>query len=73
VPQLRSRNVLRLRSRNALGAQFQFPLNRRNLSADGTLSLLGDWEGFVPITDQHERFADKRRYRGGIGYRRDRA
>ena len=42
-------------------------------TTDGTLSLLGDWEWFVPITDQHERFANKRRYRGGVGYRHNRA
>ena len=43
------------------------------MSADGTFSLLGDWEWFFPISDQHERFANKRRYRGGVGYRRNRA
>jgi len=59
------------RFRNRL--EFQFPLNRPNLSADGTLSLIADWEWFVPITDQHERFANKRRYRGGVGYRRNRS
>ena len=48
-------------------------LNRPNPSADGTLSLLGNWEWFVPITDQHERSANKRRYRGGVGYRRNRS
>ncbi len=48
------------------------PLNRPNLSADGTISLVTDWEWFVPITDQHERFANKRRYRGGVSYRRNR-
>lgn len=58
------------RFRNRL--EFQFPLNQANVSADGTFSLLGDWEWFVPITDQHERFANKRRYRGGVGYRRNR-
>jgi len=56
------------RFRNRL--EFQFPLNRPNLSAGGTLSLIADWEWFVPVTDQHERFANKRRYRGGVGYRR---
>jgi hypothetical protein len=51
--------------------EFLFPLNRPNLSADGAISLTADWEWFVPITDQHERFANKRRYRGGISYRRN--
>jgi hypothetical protein len=54
-------------------AEGVLALNRPNPSADGTLSLLGNWEWFVPITDQHERFANKRRYRGGVGYRRNRS
>lgn len=52
--------------------EFLFPLNHPNLSADGTYSLIADWEWFVPFSDQHERFANKRRYRGGISYRRNR-
>jgi Protein of unknown function (DUF2490) len=58
------------RFRNRL--EFLFPLNRPNLSEDSTLSLIADWEWFVPITDQHERFANKRRYRSGVSYRRNR-
>jgi hypothetical protein len=53
--------------------EFLYPLNRPNLSADGTISLTADWEWFVPINDQRERFANKRRYRGGVSYRRNRA
>jgi hypothetical protein len=52
--------------------EFLLPLNRPNLSADGAISLVTDWEWFVPITDQHARFANKRRFRGGLSYRRDR-
>ena len=58
------------RLRNRL--EFLYPLNHPNLGADGTYSLIADWEWFVPFSDQHERFADKRRYRGGISYRRNR-
>jgi Protein of unknown function (DUF2490) len=52
--------------------EFQYPLNRPNMGADGTIHLTADWEWFIPHTDQTERFANRRRFRGGVGYRHDR-
>jgi len=54
--------------------EFFYPLNRPNMGSDGTVHLIADWEWYVPIKgDLSERFANKRRYRGGVGYRRDRS
>ncbi len=52
--------------------EFLFPVNRPKLGEDGTVHLIADWEWFVPFTDQQERFANRRRFRGGFGYRRNR-
>jgi Protein of unknown function (DUF2490) len=52
--------------------EFLFPINRPNLGHDGTIHLIADWEWFVPLSDQQERFASRRRYRGGLGYRHNR-
>jgi len=59
------------RFRNRL--EFLYPLNRPNMGSDGTIHLIADWEWFVPISDDaHERYANRRRYRGGVGYRPNR-
>ena len=52
--------------------EFLFPINRPNLGHDGTIHSIADWEWFVPLSDQQERFASRRRYRGGLGYRHNR-
>ena len=59
----------RLRNRLELLA----PLNRANLTEDGTRYLLVDWEVFVPAGEPDERFANKQRLRAGLGYRTSRA
>lgn len=56
------------RFRNRL--EFLVPLNTERLTDDGARYLLADWEWFVPLSDQDERFANKQRIRAGIGYRR---
>jgi hypothetical protein len=53
--------------------EFLYPLNRPSISSDGAFHLVADWEWFFPITDQHERFANRRRFRTGLGYRHDQA
>lgn len=54
--------------------ELLYPINRPNLTADGTLHAIADWEWFAPITeDPKERFANRQRVRLGAGYRRDRA
>jgi len=53
------------RLRNRL--EFLFPINRPNLGDDGAIHVIADWEWFVPLSDQHERFASRRRYRGASG------
>ncbi len=58
------------RFRNRL--EFLIPLNRPNLGNDGTIHMITDFEWFVPFSEQHERFASRRRLRGGAGYRRNR-
>jgi hypothetical protein len=58
------------RLRNRL--EFEFPLNRPKVSADGATYVLANWEWFIPLNgDADERFANKQRVRAGIGYRRD--
>ena len=53
--------------------EFLYPLNRPNLGSDGAVHLLGDWEWYVQLKgDLSERFANKRRFRAGLGYRRNR-
>ena len=46
------------------------PLNKERLTDDGARYLLTDWEWFIPLSDQDERFANKQRIRAGFGYRR---
>jgi hypothetical protein len=80
------RNLLRVESRNffyggtASGSdsnvrvrnrlEFQVPLNHDSMSTDRTRYLLADWEWFMPLSDQEERFANRQRIRFGIGVRR---
>jgi Protein of unknown function (DUF2490) len=56
------------RFRNRL--EFLVPLNKERLTDDGARYLLTDWEWFIPLSDQDERFANKQRIRAGLGYRR---
>ena len=56
------------RFRNRL--EFLVPLNKERLTDDGARYLLTDWEWFIPLSDQEERFANKQRIRAGLGYRR---
>ena len=55
------------RFRNRL--EFLLPLNKERLTDDGARYLLTDWEWFIPLSDQEERFANKQRVRAGLGYR----
>lgn len=57
-----------VRFRNRL--EFQLPLNRERVTDDGARYVLADWEWFIPLDDQEERFANKQRIRAGLGYRR---
>jgi hypothetical protein len=59
-----------VRWRNRL--EFKIALNKSNLATDGVWYLMADAEWFVPLSDDEapERFATKRRYRAGLGYRR---
>lgn len=59
------------RLRNRL--ELLYPINRSNLTADGTIHAIADWEWFIPFGDPSERFANRRRLRLGVGYRRNRA
>jgi hypothetical protein len=56
------------RFRNRL--EFLAPINTAKITDDGARYLLADWEWFVPIQNQEERFANKQRIRTGLGYRR---
>ena len=50
--------------------EIKLALNNDKLSTDGTLYLFTDMEFFFPLGDEiPERFANKRRFRGGFGYR----
>jgi hypothetical protein len=50
--------------------ELKLALNHDKLSTDGTVYLFTDVEFFVPLGDEApERFATKRRLRGGFGYR----
>jgi hypothetical protein len=49
------------------------PINTRNLSEDGTVTALVDWEWFIPVSDPAERFASRQRIRTGASYRRSQA
>ena len=51
--------------------EFLFPLNRANVTMDGTRYLLADWQWIVPLGDPKERFANRQRIRTGLGYRRN--
>ena len=57
------------RFRNRL--EFLAPINKPRLTDDGARYLLADWEWFIPLQDQEERFANKQRIRTGFGYRRN--
>ncbi len=61
-----SQHEMRLRAR----LEFKAPLNHADLAADGTIYLLADAEGYVPLGEEvDERFANKFRTRVGLGYR----
>ena len=50
--------------------EFKLAINKRSLSADKVFYLHTDGEVFVPLTDDvPERFVNKFRFRGGLGYR----
>ena len=50
--------------------EVKLAINHDRLSTDGTLYLFTDVEFFFPVGDEvPERFATKRRFRGGFGYR----
>lgn len=51
--------------------EFLFPLNRANITMDGTRYLQADWQWLVPLGDPKERFANRQRIRAGLGYRRN--
>jgi hypothetical protein len=56
----------RLRNR----VELKFAINRQDHREDQTLYLLADGEVFVPLDERvPERFANKLRFRGGLGYR----
>ena len=57
------------RFRNRL--ELLVPLNKPRLTDDGARYLMADWEWFVPVEEQQERFANKQRIRAGLGYRRN--
>ena len=56
------------RFRNRLG--LGYPLNREKQTEDGACYLTGDFEWFLPLSDPAERFANRQRFRVGLGYRR---
>jgi hypothetical protein len=57
-----------VRFRNRL--EFLAPLNKERITDDGARYVVADWEWFIPLGDQEERFANRQRIRTGIGYRR---
>ncbi len=56
------------RFRNRLG--LSFPLNREKTTDAGACYLISDFEWFLPLSDPAERFANRQRFRIGLGYRR---
>jgi len=53
-----------------LKLELKVPLNRPNMSAERTLYLIADAEGYIPLGDEvDERYANKLRTRIGLGYR----
>lgn len=60
-----------VRWRNRL--EFKVALNKKNLATDGVWYLMVDNEWFTTLSDDDapERFATKRRFRAGLGYRRN--
>jgi uncharacterized protein DUF2490 len=56
-----------VRLRNRL--ELLMPINRANLTDDGARYWFVDWEAFVPAGEPDERFANKQRFRVGLGYR----
>jgi hypothetical protein len=65
----RDASTVRLRNR----VEALYPLTRPNLTTDGAIYLTSDVELFWPQHDPAERFANKQRIRGGIGYRRSKS
>jgi len=57
------------RFRNRL--EVLMPINKPSITDDGAGYWLADWEWFIPLDDPEERFANRQRIRGGIGYRRN--
>jgi hypothetical protein len=57
------------RFRNRL--EVLMPINKASITDDGAAYWLADWEWFIPLDDPEERFANRQRIRGGIGYRRN--
>ena len=47
-----------------------WPVNRHKITDDGAAYLMADWEFFIPLDDPSERYANRQRIRGGVGYRR---
>ena len=63
-----SSHETRFRNRSGLNVA----INHAELSRDGTLYWIADFEFVVPLSgDVMERFATKRRTRAGLGYRRN--
>jgi hypothetical protein len=56
-----------VRLRNRL--ELLVPINRANLTDDGVRYWLFDWEAFMPAGEPDERFANKQRFRAGLGFR----
>ena len=61
-----SDSTVRFRNR----VELLVPINTRNLSEDGTVAALIDWEWFIPVSDPAERFAGRQQIRTGGSYRR---
>jgi Protein of unknown function (DUF2490) len=62
-------NEQTFRFRNRL--EVLMPINKPSITDDGAGYWLADWEWFIPLDDPEERFANRQRIRGGIGYRRN--
>jgi Protein of unknown function (DUF2490) len=62
-------NEQTFRFRNRL--EVLMPINKASITDDGAGYWLADWEWFIPLDDAEERFANRQRIRGGIGYRRN--
>src|SRR5262249_30839471 len=51
--------------------EMLFPLNRPRVTDNGAIYATGDAEWFWAGQDPSERFGNKERVRGGVGYRRN--